>query len=123
MKSPGIEKTSVAQLVEKFTALCLAQYLAELRNETGAEHRLIKQMWAVRDELMRRPGDQRTELLALYSHPNVQVRLMAAKETLAVAPAAARHMLQTIRESKEYPQAMDAGMTLRRLDSGDFRPE
>jgi len=43
---------------------------------------------------------------------------MAARLTVAVAPAAARKMLQAIAESKEYPQAMDAGMSLRALEQG-----
>ena len=47
---------------------------------------------------------------------------MAAKLTLAVAPAAARQMLQNIENSKRYPQAGDAGMSLWNLDQGVFKP-
>jgi hypothetical protein len=79
-------------------------------------------MEAVEGELKARTGDQRRALLVLYDHPNAQVRLKAAKATLAVAPQAARRMLQIIRESKEYPQAGDAGMTIRAIESGIFRP-
>ncbi len=79
-------------------------------------------MWKVTDELQRRTGDQRSALLGLYAHPNAQVRLMAAKLTLAIAPVAAREILQSIKDSKEQPQAMDAGMCLWTLDQGIFKP-
>jgi hypothetical protein len=47
---------------------------------------------------------------------------MAGMLTLAVAPAAARQLLQDIKNSKEYPQAMDAGMCLWDLERGVFKP-
>jgi hypothetical protein len=61
-------------------------------------------------------------LLALYGHQSMQVRLNAAKSTLAVAPEAARQELRAIADSREYPQAGDAGMCLRNLDEGIFKP-
>jgi hypothetical protein len=76
----------------------------------------------VESELKSREGDQRSTLLALFDHPNVQVRLTAAKAALAVAPKEARAQLQKLRESHEFPQAGDAGMTLRALDEGIFKP-
>lgn len=79
-------------------------------------------MRLVETELKRRPPDQRRALLALYDHPNAQVRLAAAKSTLAVAPAAAREMLQIIADSGEFPQAGDAGMSLVNLERGIFKP-
>jgi hypothetical protein len=62
-------------------------------------------------------------LLDLFSHPNMQVRLNAAERTLAVAPAAARHELERIRQSRAYPQAIDAGMAIHGLDDGSYQPE
>jgi hypothetical protein len=79
-------------------------------------------MVAIKDELKMRHGDQRRELLSLYDHPNVQVRLNAAKVTLAVAPEPAREVLQAISDSLEYPQAGDAGMSLWNLEQGIFKP-
>ena len=52
----------------------------------------------------------------------MQVRLNAAKLTLAVAPKAAREALEAIASSHHYPQAGDAGMTLFALDDGIFEP-
>jgi len=48
--------------------------------------------------------------------------LKAVKATLAVAPEAARQELQAIADSREYPQAGEAGMSLWNLDRGIFKP-
>jgi hypothetical protein len=50
------------------------------------------------------------------------VRVKAVKATLAVAPREARRMLEMIAKSREYPQAGEAGMSLRALDEGIFKP-
>jgi Domain of unknown function (DUF2019) len=81
------------------------------------------EMVAIEDELKTRDGDQRRELLSLYNHPNAQVRLNAIKATLAVAPEIARQALQAIADSREYPQAGDAGMSLWNLEQGIFEPK
>ncbi len=122
MNPASFKKLSVAELVERFTVLCVGQYEAELRGEGAKENRLIREMFKVREELKARPGDQRSALLPLYEHPNIQVRLMAAKETLAIAPSAARHLLETIKASGQMPQSMDAGMSLWNLERGVFKP-
>jgi hypothetical protein len=122
MRRINLEDMSVAQLVDRFTALALDQDKAMLREEIGTVNRIFDQMEAVKMELKRRDGDQRRALLELYQHPHVHVRLKAAKATLAVAPLAARQLLQTIAKSREYPQAGDAGMTIRALERGIFKP-
>ncbi len=53
----------------------------------------------------------------------MQVRLEAAKWSLGVAPEMARKVIQNIYDSKWYPQAGDAGMTLWNLDRGVFKPD
>jgi hypothetical protein len=77
---------------------------------------------AIADELTIRPGDQRSALARLYAHPNVQVRLNAARLTLAVAPMAARNVIQALADSKKYPQAMVAEMCLCALDQEISKP-
>jgi hypothetical protein len=109
-------------LVLRFEAEQLAQFAAELYSDIPKQNRCVTQAMAIADELKSRSGDQRSALLKLYEHPNVQVRLMAAKLTLAVAPAAARELIQMIADSKKYPQAFDAGMCLWTLDEGIFKP-
>lgn len=113
---------TINELVEQFVAIALAQDEALLVNEIRKYNRLFDDMETVEQELKLRTGDQRRVLRRLYDHPNAEVRLKAAKATLAVAPKAARRVLQTIRERQEFPQALDAGMTLGALDDGTFKP-
>ena len=122
MKNQNLRGWTVAELVNRFTAICVEQDKALFGDEVAKFNRLFGQMVAIRDELKSRPGDQRSALLALFEHPNLQVRLQAAKATLAVAPAAARRMIELIQEWGRQPYAGDAGMCLVNLDRGIFVP-
>lgn len=123
MKQVNLEGLTEAQLVERFGAIGIEQDKAERVNDNAKYNRLCLQMKAIDDELKSRPGDQRRALVTLYDHPNIQVRLMAAKLTLAVAPEAARRMLESIAASRRQPQAGDAGISLWNLDRGIFVPK
>jgi Domain of unknown function (DUF2019) len=109
-------------LVERFAQIGVAQGQALLRGEPAKFNRLFRQMSAVSDELKSRDGDQRRALVALYNYQDMQVRLKAAKHTLAVALVEARRLLQTIADSNWMPQAGDAGMSLWNLDRGVYKP-
>lgn len=122
MKQVDLQHMAVGQLVERFVAVTLAQDEALLLDEHTNFKRLFEEMEAVKAELKSRDGDQRRALLRLYDHPNAQVRLKAVKATLAVAPDLARSALEAIANSKEYPQAGEAGMSLINLDRGIFKP-
>jgi Domain of unknown function (DUF2019) len=122
MKQQNLKDMSVDQLVEHFTSITLDQDKALRTSNHIKYNRLFDEMEAVKQELRARQGDQRRALLRLYDHPNAQVRLKAVKATLAVAPDLARRMLKAIAESREYPQAGDAGMTIDALDRGIFKP-
>jgi hypothetical protein len=122
MKRKPPREMTVEQLVEHFVAIAVAQDQALDRDDTGAYNRLFSQMQRVREELRSRAGDQRRVLVPLLAHPNVQVRLVAAMTTLAIAPEAARRALKLIKERKEFPQAADASMTLRSLEDGTLIP-
>ena len=122
MRSITLQEMSVDQLVQRFESLGVDQGRALLFDEIAKFNRLFDQLELVEGELKTRPGDQRRSLLVLYRHPDRQVQLTAAKATLAVAPAEARAQLRTISDSREYPQAGDAGMTLWALDEGIFKP-
>jgi hypothetical protein len=110
------------KLVGRFVEIGLAQDQALLYDEIAKFNRLFGQKDDVVEELKCRPGDQRRALLALYDHPNLQVRLNAVKNSLALAPEEGRRVLQAIADSREHPQAGDAGMTLWTLDEGIFKP-
>ena len=122
MKRANLQHVSVTQLVERFVAVTLAQDQALLMDEFSKFNRLFAEMEAIKRELKSHDGDQRRALIPLYDHPNAQVRLKAAKATLAVSPESARRMLQIIADSHEYPQAGEAGMSLDNLDRGIFKP-
>lgn len=122
MKATRLRGMTVQELVERFTSIALRQDEALLMDKIALFNRLFDEMEAVELELKGRPGDQRRALLALYDHGNLQVRLKAVKATLAVAPEAARAMLQAIADSQEYPQAGEAGMSVVNLERGIYKP-
>jgi hypothetical protein len=122
MNASTFQRMSDDELVKRFVEIGLAQDDALLGNEIARFNELYAEMRAIRDELKSRPADPRQALLRLYDHPNAQVRLNAAKSTLAIAPEAARQLLQSIEDSKKHPQAGDAGMSLLLLDKGIFKP-
>ena len=78
-------------------------------------------MVAIEDELKSREGDQRRALSRSPSIAIAKIRLNAAKATLAGVPESLS-VIQALAESGELPQAGDAGMTLRALDEGIFKP-
>ena len=120
--SADFHKQSIEELVKKFTELALRQYEARQNDELTKYNRLFQQMASVTEELRARSGDGRSALLPLYTHSNPQVRLMAAIKTLALAPLAARQVLEEIAAPKDGPESLDAGMSLWTLDQGIFQP-
>jgi hypothetical protein len=114
---------TIEELVERFATLAIEQDHAGLHDDIPRVNRLYDQIKMTEAELKSRSGDQRTALLTLYTHRNVQVRLRAALATLAIAATASRAVLQEIIERKEYPQMADAIGMLRALDAGRYVPE
>jgi len=123
MKRLSLDKMTVAELVERFAAVCIEQNTALFEDDISKFNRLYRQMAAISDELKRRPGDQRSALLALFDHRDIQVRLQSARAALALAPTKSRQVIEAIAASRLFPQAGDAGMTLVNLDRGVFVPE
>lgn len=122
MKKAPLGQMAVAELVKRFTELAVQQDEAVLAFDVKETTRLVWKLKEIEDELQARPGDQRHALLPLLAHPNHQVQLIAAKATLAIAPVAARQVLETIAEAPYSPQKLDAGMCLWALDEGIFKP-
>ncbi len=122
MKRKALQYMSTPELVRLFAQIVAAQDEADLGRELARFERLFAQMMDVSNELKSRDGDHRIHLVQLFDYPNMQVRLQAAKLTLAVTPVEARAQLQAIADSKWFPQAGDAGMSLWNLDRGVFKP-
>jgi hypothetical protein len=90
MKRIPLTEMSVPDLVLLFAKITVAQDEALLGGQHAKFNRLFTRMMEVSNELKNRDDDQRRQLVRLFSFPNMQVRLQAAKLTLAVAPAEAR---------------------------------
>ncbi|MGO9008086.1 MAG: DUF2019 domain-containing protein [Beijerinckiaceae bacterium] len=123
MTQQPLEILSTTDLVDKFAAACVAQDRALLSEKIGNFKKAYWQMIAADDELRKRGREARLALCRLYDHPNMQVRLQAATLTLAIAPVAARQVIDAIAKSGRMPQAADARGTLRELDNGIFKPD
>ncbi len=118
-----LEETTIDELVQRFAEIGVAQDQALLYERRAEFRQLFRQMNDIDSELRRRGNDARAALLPLYRHPNMQVRLKAAVKTLAVAPDLARQVIGAVYGSGCLPQSLDAGMTLRNLESGVFKPD
>lgn len=116
----NFDETPVDELLAAYITLCLQQFAANEVEDSRRYNATYPAMTAIEAELERRPGDQRRALMGLFDHPNIQVRLQAARACRSVAPAAACELLEEIRASRRFPQAADAGMWLRgaRRDAG-----
>lgn len=121
MRRENLQTRTLVQLIERFADIAIAQDDALLNSDISKFNRLYDRMDEVDSELRARGTEARQALLQLYSHPNLQVRLKAAVRSLGVAPSHARRLLEDLRKSGA-PQALDAGMTLRGLDEGSFKP-
>lgn len=117
-----VSKMSDEELVERFVHIALEQDQANIHGEHGRYNRLFDLMENVEEELKRRPGDRRDLLLPLYEHEILQVQLKAALATLAVAPKAARAVLQKLSDRNRYPEAASAREMLEALDDGSYEP-
>ncbi len=117
-----LERMPTDDLIKRFEMLCLKQYDADLAFNMQQYNRASDAMAAFTKELRNRPGGQRRELVALYNHPNEQVRLKAAIHTLALFPDEACDVLQKLIDDRIYPQAADAGSMLDSLKEGRYVP-
>lgn len=117
-----LEQAPTQELIDRFTRIGEEQYQAIWVMNNARYNHLYREMQEIKDELKRRPGDERRELAKLYDHPNMQVRLIAARATLALSYAAARQVIQSIADSGFLPYSADAGMTLLNLDRGIYKP-
>jgi len=110
------------ELVERFADICVKQDKALLSDQISKFNELYQQKSAVNAELKERGVVARLALLKLYDHPNMQVKLEAAKATLAVAPGEARQLIKFLAESNWMPQAGYAAFALEDLDTGFWKP-
>jgi hypothetical protein len=118
MRKIDLTILTINELVDRFTEIGLAEDAARNKDDLAAYKRMYFQMSAINKELKVRGWEARLALTTLYTHPNPEVRLHAARCSYGVAPVAARKCLEVIRDSKIPPQYLDAGMSLMALDDG-----
>jgi cytochrome c oxidase assembly protein Cox11 len=123
MKRVSLSDMATEELVQLFADLAIQQDAALLYRAQREVNKIFWKLEEIKSELKSRPGDHRSALLPLYDHKNMQVRVKAAKATLAIAPEAARAQLEAIRTSGWQPQALEAGMSLGFLDEGVYKPK
>lgn len=118
MKAKPVMEMTSDELVDRFVEISVEQGKAAAFFETARFNRLLPKLSAVVRELRARPGDERHRLLKLYDHPVLQVRVNAARFAYALDPDAAIATFQAIKDSRRYPWAGDAGMSLSALEMG-----
>lgn len=119
-KRTRYQDAATSELVALFETITTEQCDASWCWQASRYNRLFGQMVAICDELKSRAGDQRLALLPLLQSENVQVRLMAAIQLLALAPDQARSALESVVASGYMPQVADARGMLRALDEGTY---
>ena len=122
MTPAHLQDMTTGELVSHFVNLALGQDEALLDDQIAVYNRLYKKIEEVCVELRARPGDQRRALMPLFEHANAQVRLKAAIAVFALAPEAARRVLQNLIDRQEYPQRAYAWDILEGIECGRFVP-
>jgi len=95
MKRVRLKGLSVDQLVDCFADIGIAQDEALLYDEHAKFRHLYSQMEEVDKELRARGTEARRALARLFDHPNMQVKLQAAKWSLGVLPKDARRVIES----------------------------
>jgi hypothetical protein len=108
---------ALQELIELFAENGIEQDDVIRKEQISRFKEVFGVMAAIDAELRRRGPQARAALSQLYDHPNMQVRLQAAKVASDVDPVGARPVLEAIAKSVRMPQAADAGMKLDTLDS------
>ncbi|MCB8839326.1 DUF2019 domain-containing protein [Aurantimonas sp. VKM B-3413] len=118
-----LTSASVEEILADYVRMSLEQYEYNLDGDFRSYNMTVPRQIALEAELRRRDGDQRRALLALFDHPNMQVRLNAARAARPVAPVEARRKIEEIAASGHYPQSADAGSSLSAMDRGIYKPD
>lgn len=118
MRNTQLGDAPAEELVADYIEIGILQHDPLEYHDTDEFNELFDERHAIEQELKSRPGDQRSLLLPLLTHEDVQVRLNAVRDTLAVNSVAARQALEDIANSHEIPQNFHARMTIGNLGSG-----
>ncbi|HEV2652010.1 MAG TPA: DUF2019 domain-containing protein [Rhizomicrobium sp.] len=117
-----LDNLTIDELISLFASLSEQQYPLTLNDEVRKSTLLIKKRYEIDRELRKRGIAARLELTKLFIHPNVQVRVNAAKSSLGVAREPALNVLRQITKEDFGPFRLDAGMTIALVEDGTVTP-
>jgi hypothetical protein len=123
MSDKPLADMTVSELVARFAEIGVAQDQADLCDGNEEYNVLYGQMADVSGELKSRGNDERRSLMQLYGHKSIQVRLKAAIHTLALNPVQAKQIIREISTWKWCWQCLPAGMLLRSMEEGRYKPD
>jgi hypothetical protein len=110
----GLEDKSLEDVVERFKECAVAYDDADGTDEK--EH-LYWDLDGVKQELQRRPGDQRRALFGLYMHSDIRIRAAAADATRTLAPLLSRHRKLNIDDDDWTPPVSGVDIAQAGLDA------
>jgi len=122
MTKPKLTGVTDDELMSLFENWAKSHGRAVIDGDVPAASRSYWQLDAVDKELRARGDQVRAQLLRFLDHPDLPVRYFAANWLFALAPARARSIIEDVKAGPFVPLALDAGMTLRMLDDGTFKP-
>ncbi|GGF01301.1 hypothetical protein GCM10011611_03560 [Aliidongia dinghuensis] len=117
-----LDKMTVDELVSLFASLGERQYPLTLNDEVKSANHLIRQQNEISKELRRRGIAARLELTKLFNHPNIQVRMNAAKWSIGIAREPALNVLRQITKEDFGAFRLSAGMTVALVEDGTINP-
>jgi hypothetical protein len=131
MTDDEIRAAAIHDLVARFAELGIEQdqcgedeiYMEQIVPDDAEPvvrfRRLYREMDAISRELKARGPEARRKLMPLYEHPNLFVRLQAARFSYGAAPEAARKCIQNVADySMHLYASFNARMCLALLDDG-----
>lgn len=122
MKGRKFDDQTDEDLVDLFSEWAKARGKAVIDCDAPAANRGYWKLDAVEKELHARGPLAHRKLLGLLGHSELLVRYYAAKRLLALEPGRARSIIEDVKAGPFDSLALDAGMTLRMLDDGTFKP-
>ena len=123
MRRPDLSDLSDEQLVARFEADGEAQYQALIRFDHDAYDKMIEDMMYITSELKWRVPDARPALLPLLTHPNVSVRLAAARVCMRFDASNALPVVKEIEANNVEVIGMEAWEILSNYARGEYQKE
>ncbi len=122
-RKEAIKNMSTDEIKDYFLELSIKKRETDDYLDTYNYNRIFSILQDIRAELKSRSGDQRSILIPLISHPNLQVRLNASAATLAITPDALT-MLRAIAalDRAWNPERGEALSLVNAIDEGRYIP-